>query len=322
MSEMIHVPSVTREPLPFDLTIQSLLELFASGRNPRTLAAYRQDLEAFCDFTGAATVPAALRELLSCDAGAANAFLIGYRGGMVDRGLAPNTVNRRLAALRSLVKLARTVGLVSWSLEVPNVKSENYRDTRGPGLDAVARMFAELAGRKDPKAVRDRAILRLLFDLGLRRGEVVALDVADLDLDRGAVSVMGKARAQKELMTVTDAARKAIAAWLEVRGTEPGPLFFNCDRAGKGEANFRRLTGTGLYRMVRDLGKRVGANVRPHGIRHTAITQAVKAGTAAGMDLEEIKQFSRHSDVRTLMIYRDRERNVQGTLAGLVSAQI
>ena len=72
--------------------------------------------------------------------------------------------------------------------------------------------------------------------------------------------------------------------------------------------------------MVRILGKRVGVETRPHGIRHTAVTEAVKAATATGMGLEEVMDFSRHRNVHTLMIYRDRERNVQGKLAEMVAA--
>jgi len=104
---------------------------------------------------------------------------------LLERGLAPATVNRRLAALRSLVALARTLGLVGWTLEVGSVKAERYRDTRGPGVAAVRRLLAAVEGRVDPKALRDRAILRLLFDLGLRRAEVVGFDLEHLDLAAG-----------------------------------------------------------------------------------------------------------------------------------------
>ena len=88
--------------------------------------------------------------------------------------------------------------------------------------------------------------------------------------------------------------------------------------AGKGY----RLTGTSLYRIVRRLGEQVGLKVRPHGLRHTAITEACKLAQAKGMGLEEVLDFSRHRDVKVLMVYRDRERNVQGQLATLVAAGV
>ena len=77
----------------------------------------------------------------------------------------------------------------------------------------------------------------------------------------------------------------------------------------------------GLYKVVRGLGERVGLKVRPHSLRHTAITEACKAAQANGIGLEEVLDFSRHSrkSIAILMVYRDRERNVQGKLASLVA---
>jgi len=67
------------------------------------------------------------------------------------------------------------------------------------------------------------------------------------------------------------------------------------------------------------LGEKIGVKTRPHGIRHSAVTEAVKKAQQNGLDLEEVLDFSRHRDVRTLLIYRDRERNVQGKLSELVA---
>src|SRR5438552_1651316 len=87
-------------------------------------------------------------------------------------GVPRSTVSRRLAALRSLVKLARTLGMVPWALDVDGVRAEGYRDTRGPGRDGFRNLLALLRARADAKGARDRAVLRLLYDLGLRRAEV------------------------------------------------------------------------------------------------------------------------------------------------------
>src|SRR5262249_56193714 len=110
----------------------------------------------------------------------------GWGAGVEGRGLARATVNRRLAAIRSLVKLARVLGLVPWALDVEGLRSETYRDTRGPGRQGFRRLLAVLEGRADAKGLRDRALIRLLFDLGLRRAEAVRLDVGDLGLPAGA----------------------------------------------------------------------------------------------------------------------------------------
>ena len=302
-----------------DLPVSALLRVFLSGRSRQTLRAYGRDLEDFRVFTKTSTVDEAARMLLSGSHGVANGIALAYRADLLERGLQASTVNRRLAALRSLVKLAGTLGIVPWRLEVGNVRAEPYRNTRGPGRDGVRRLFEVLESRSDPKSVRDLGVLHLLYDLALRRGEVVALDLDDVDLDARTISVLGKGHTEKAILTLSDPARAALADWLRVRGREPGPLFVNFDRAGKGTG---RLTGTSVYRLIRKLGEEAGIQARPHGLRHTAVTEACKAAQANGLPLEEVLDFSRHRDVKVLMLYRDRERNVQGRLASLVASGV
>lgn len=314
----ITAPPQALAPGPPEPDVAPLIAAFLAGRSEPTLRAYRQDLEQFRAFTGDATLEEAVSRLLESGHGNANAWTLAFRSAMGERGVAPATINRRLAALRSLVKLARMLGRIPWALDVENVRHETYRDTRGPGRAAVQRLIASAAGdATSPRAVRDHALLRLLFDLGLRRGEVVALDLADLDLERSAVSVRGKGRSQKTLLTLPEPTKAALSPWLSVRGAAPGPLFVNFDRTNKGGG---RLSATSLYRIIRGAGEEQGITVRPHGLRHAAITEACKAAQAAGIGLEEVLDFSRHKSVAVLMIYRDRERNVQGAIAALVAA--
>ncbi|MES2459471.1 MAG: tyrosine-type recombinase/integrase [Armatimonadota bacterium] len=295
----------------------ALIAAYTAGRNARTLTAYRQDLEQFRLFSRAESPEAAVLRLLQSSAGEANGVALAYRAHLQDRGLTPSTINRRLASLRSLVKLARLLGFITWKIEIPGLPTEAYRDTRGPGSDGFRRLLSELAEMPEtPVTVRARAVLRLLYDLGLRRGEVVALDLADYQSDRASLSVIGKRRLEKTVLTLAPPTQEALEAWLKVRGGNPGPLFVNFDRSKKGDD---RLTPHSIYRIVRDLGKRVGIKTAPHGLRHTAITEAIKAAQANGMGLEEVLDFSRHKDVKVMMIYRDRERNVQGKLSALIA---
>jgi len=232
---------------------------------------------------------------------------------MVGRKLQAATVNRRLAAVRSLVKLARTLGMVPWSIEVENLKAQAYRDTRGPGRQGFRRLMEEAGSRTDRKALRDRAVLRLLHDLALRRAEVVALDMEDVDLESGSVTILGKGRTQKERLSLPEPTKAALASWIDARGTAPGPLFLNFDRAGKGE----RLTGTGLYLVVRDLGRKAGLTVRPHGLRHAGITEALDLTNG---NIRAVQRYSRHRDMRILNLYDDNRTDLGGDVARLVAA--
>jgi integrase/recombinase XerC len=154
-------------------------------------------------------------------------------------------------------------------------------------------------------------LLRLLHGLGLRRSEVVAIDLEDVDLEGGAVWILGKGRTAKERLTLPEPTRAALAAWIKVRGPEPGPLFINFDRRLKG----RRLTGDGLYFLVRKLGAQAGFGVRPHGLRHGAITEALDITRG---DVRSVQKFSRHRDLRTLLVYDDNRLDLAGDVARLV----
>jgi integrase len=178
--------------------LASLVTAFLAGRNARTVGAYRQDLEAFRCFLQAPTLDEAAHRLLASAPGDAPALALAYQAHLLERRLQATTVNRRLATLRSLVQFAGTVGRVAWTLDVKNVKTQPYRDTTGPGKTAIRAMLEALQARRDAKAQRDRAALRLLYDLGLRRGEAVALDVADLELTAATVAVLGKGRRQTD----------------------------------------------------------------------------------------------------------------------------
>jgi len=292
-----------------------LIDAWLAGRTARTLEAYRADLEDFRAFTGTPSVGAAAERLLTGGHGPANALALAYRASLHERGLASATINRRLAALRSLVGFARTVGLVPWALDVRNERLEPYRDTRGPGRAGVRRLFAAAERRADPKGLRDRAILRLLYDLALRRAEVVGLDRADVDLTGGTVAVLGKGRSAPARLTLPAPTGAALDAWLAVRGDAPGPLFGPLART----AHEGRLSAGGLYRIVRALGRSAGVPVRPHGLRHAAITEALDL---TGGDLRAVSRYSRHRDLRVLTFYDDSRADLAGEVARKVAGSL
>ncbi|NQU22368.1 MAG: tyrosine-type recombinase/integrase [Candidatus Nealsonbacteria bacterium] len=299
------------EPIP-DTKLRDLVATFLAGRKATTLATYRQSLDDFARFMNAARTEDAAGILLGRAHGDANHLALLYRADLVQRDLAASTVNGRLAALRSLVKLGRTLGLVSWTLEVSNVKARSYRDTRGPGREGVRAVLHQAGSRGDAKGIRDVALVRLLHDLGLRRAEVVGLDVADVDLDARLVWIVGKGQNDREGRTLPEPTAAAVKGWLDARGIEPGPLFVNFDRAGKGG----RLSGRSVHRIVKRLGRQAGVRARPHGLRHAAITEALDR---TGGDVRAVQKFSRHADMRTLQLYDDARQDLAGKVARLVA---
>src|SRR5262245_1483885 len=99
----VPVPQAQTQPSEHCSSAERLLSAFLRGRNARTLRAYRQDLTDFAVFASSRSLAEAAHRLLAHDHGAANELALGYRAYLVERGLAGATINRRLAALRSLV---------------------------------------------------------------------------------------------------------------------------------------------------------------------------------------------------------------------------
>jgi integrase/recombinase XerC len=294
-----------------------LLAAFLAGRKEETIKAYRADLEDFQAFVGASTLDQAAGLLMARGLGEANALALAYRTHLVERELAAITINRRLTALRSMIKLARTLGLIPRTLEIQGLKTEGYRDTRGPGRNGFRALLEVLNGRSDAKTVRDRAILRCLFDLGLRRKEVITLDLEDFDRQAGTLAVLGKGRTAKNTLTLPPQTRQSLETWIDARGLEPGPLFLTMNRANQGDG--LRLTAAGLYGMVRELGRKAGLKVWPHGIRHSAITEALDATSG---NIRAVQRFSRHKDVRVVERYDDNRQDLAGEVARKVAASV
>ena len=291
---------------------EGLLSAFFGGRNALTVRAYERDLRAFQSFLGTTTLALAAQLFFTLEEAQANAVLVSYKNMLVSSKLSPSSVKRRLAALRSLMKLAKRVKLCRYDLDIESVPVEALRDTRGPGREGFLKMMAVLEGRTDPKSIRDRALLRILYELGLRRNEAVSVDLEHLNLEQGWVKVLGKAQRQRQMLTLPDKTKEALRAWLKVRGEEPGALFLALDRANWG----RRLSGDGLHWICESVGKMAGIEVKPHGLRHAAITDALDATNG---DIRAVRRFSRHKSLDMLLIYDDNRKDMGGEISRMLS---
>jgi integrase/recombinase XerC len=302
-----------QEPLTVDLTPGGLWAAFTHGRNPKTLRAYQQDFKDLQAFLGLSSPQEVCAFLLQKGQAEINAVSLSYRHSLQQKKLAPATQNRRISALKSLLKLARFVGVTDTTIELTPVPQEKYRDTQGPGREGFLQMLAVLEEKSTAKSLRDRAILRLLYDVALRRFEVVSLDLRHYEPKRGSLSIHGKGRAHRQVLQLPEPTRAALDAWIDRRGREVGPLFTTLDPAKKGSG---RLTDDGLYSMIKELGKKIGLEVRPHGLRHAAITDALDATQG---DVRAVQRFSRHKDLRVLTHYDDARQDMAAEVSRLVA---
>jgi integrase/recombinase XerC len=305
-----------------------LLARWEEGRAPDTLVAYRGDLAYFvrwaneqrASWEGADELPPLnpgdmVDYLFKRSQGEANEIARAYRSQMTDAGLAPATINRRLSVLRSLVGLGQELGFVPWVMKIKNVKAEAYRDTRGPAPADVLRLFEHVGAQKNRgKAVRDVAILSLIFGMGLRIKECSGLDLADLDDRAKRIAVMRKGKREKTLLSLPRESLAALRIWVRVRGSKPGPLFLRMV-PGPGSRHVvgaTRLSNAGFAEEMDRWGAELGLNLHPHALRHSAITAVLDASNG---DARRARKFSGHAKLETLLIYDDARADVAGDMA-------
>lgn len=320
-------------------TAESILDAWRAGKSPHTMRSYHQDLATFARFLSERdgsilTVEGGLERLFRMDSAGAHAVVLSFRASLLEANLAPASINRALATLRSVSKLARMLGMVSggWYLEVPGVKAERRRDTRGPATDEIKRMIAATAGDTETQT-RDAAIVTTLYCLGLRVSELCGMRLEETDLARGTAWIRGKARRERELVPLPPTVVDALRRYLRHRGAATrGPLFARRPRLRRQAGLFDEpassahasLHPRSVLRLVTELGERVGVRVWCHALRHTAITEAIIRGQQAGLGLDQIRAFSRHRSLATMLVYRDeRDREgVQRQLAQVVAGTL
>jgi integrase/recombinase XerC len=215
-----------------------------------------------------------------------------------EHGYAKTTIARRLAALRSWFRFLCRQGTLAVN-PAEGVRGQR-QDKKLPHFLAAAEINRLLAAPEgdDPLARRDRAMLETLYSAGLRVGELVGVNLDDLDLDGGTLTVRGKGKRERLGMLGSQAVT-AILAWLEVRGTlsptiARQPALFLNHRGG-------RLTVRSVGRLLEKYLTQAGLDPRtsPHTLRHSFATHLLDAGA----DIRGVQELLGHRSLTTTQIY-------------------
>ena len=269
---------------------------------PRTVEAYAGDLAGFVEWSGrgGVTGPAEVDRTL----------LRRYVAHLATRRYAKRSIARKVSALRRYFTWAARTE------RIPRDPSTGLSAPRGDGrLPRVLRQDELVTLLDDPPAAiadddiavrtRDDAVLELLYGSGLRVGELCALGLGDLDLDRGRAVVWGKGGKQRAV-PLSGPAVDALRAWVH------GPRVTVAEGAADGDALFlnrrgHRLTPRDARRI---LDRRAAAPTHPHALRHTFATHLLDGGA----DLRAVQELLGHADLATTQRYthvsRERLRSV------------
>ncbi|MDT8279987.1 MAG: tyrosine recombinase [Erythrobacter sp.] len=265
---------------------EAFLAMLAAERGAaaNTLAAYRRDLGGAEEAIG--DLAAAPRDAVASLAGEWAA-------------LAPASVARKASALRQFFGFAVDEG---WRRDDPSGALPSPR-TRRPlpkvmGHDSIAALFAraeqEAAG-DDPKAVRQLALIELLYGSGLRATELVALPLVAVPRDAPFLTITGKGGATR-LVPVGARALEALARWVALRPAVPASRYLFPSRTGQHLSRMR------LFQLIKGLAARAGldpAAISPHVLRHAFATHLLEGGA----DLRVLQTLLGHADISTTQIY-------------------
>jgi len=281
-----------------DELIEKFCAYLAAERNfsPLTRYYYRADLREFAAFC------AGLEEVESVSELEINRLTEGHIRAYLrmlreERKLKKSSVNRHMATLRSFYKyLCRIKAVEQNYAERLSTPKADRRLPHFLYYDEMAAVLEAPAGNLQGK--RDRAILELLYAAGLRVSEATALNVRDIDWERGYVQVLGKG-GKPRLQPLAGPALQVIAAYLEARSAAglccgpEDPLFLN--RFGKrlSDRSFRQIVDK--YAAEAALAK----HISPHGLRHTFATHLLDNGA----DIRVVQRLLDHENINTTQIY-------------------
>ena len=227
---------------------------------------------------------------------------------MVEQHLGARTVNHALVVLRGVLREAWRIGLLDGDVfaRLADVKGlrTNTEPPSGRHVEAteLRALLAAAASGSGAAALRDGAILALLFGCGLRRAEVAAMNREDV-ADDGRVRVHGKGGRERDVW-LRNGFAVLVGRWLEVRGAAPGPLFGRARRGGG--VGGGRISGSGVHAVVLRLAKAAGVcDVSAPDFRRTWVGNLLDKGVA----LPTVQALAGHSDPATTARY---DRRIDG----------
>lgn len=228
---------------------------------------------------------------------------------------APATANKMLAAIRGVLKVAWQLGQIPThdyylAIRWEPIRAKTLSRRRALSLGELRALFDTCArditqdGKIRAVAIRDAAVIATLYGAGLRRSELVALDVRDCDAKTGRFHIRTGKGQKPRVVYAGCGVREALTAWLELRGEEPGPLFLPLLKSGR--IAYRRLTDQTIFTLLSRRGQQAGVtDFSPNVLRRSFISNLLDAGVEIGT----VQNLAGHVAVATTTRY-DRQDKV------------
>jgi len=229
--------------------------------------------------------------------------------------LSAATINLRLAALRGVLRVAWQLGEMSSedflrATNLKDIKSDTLPSGRSLTVSEVHDLLNTCSSDFGPSGYRDSAILALLYGSGLRREEIVRINLSDYRPKEQQILIHGKGRRER-IAYLTNGSAVYVSEWLEVRGNEPGPMFLKVDKSGRIHQG-ERLSSGAIYAIISK--RRKLANVdkfSPHDLRRSYVSHLLDKG----VDIALVSRLVGHSSVTVTQLYdlRGRKAEIKAT---------
>ena len=237
--------------------------------------------------------------------------IANIRSTLQNQGKSANTINLTLSACRGVMKACFNLSLIKADQlisinEVKRVRGKRLPSGRSLSHQETKALIAACKRDKTINGRRDLAVIALMLASGLRRSEVVALDIENYDTNNGQLLVMaGKGNKQRVVFIQTDA-RRLIKPWIDCRGKEVGKLFQSI--RNKNDILNRKMNSQSIYDLIKKRSIEANiANCKPHDFRRTFVTRLLESG----VDINTVRQLVGHSDIQTTARYDLRDEKEQ-----------
>ncbi len=267
------------------------------GRSERTIRNYDFYLRRFADWAKNPAPSKISREMIH----RYRLYLNRLAEGREEITLKKSTQNYHLIALRSFLKYLSKYDIPSLAPEQIELAKQSKRTVDFLEAGELSRILAmPLSVSAGMIALRDQAILELLFSAGLRVSELTGLKIEQVNLQRDEFTVRGKGD-KPRLCFLSDSVKKAIRAYLEKRRDTSAYLFVSHDRAKQGRKNTGPLTPRSVQRLVERYATAAGITkkITPHTLRHTFATDLLLSGA----DIRSVQSMLGHESITTTQVY-------------------
>jgi len=282
-----------------DRSITEFLEYLEveRGRSARTIRNYDFYLRRFSTWAGHPDPKKIVAELVR----KYRLWLNRSLPGREEETLKKSTQNYHLIALRAFLKYLARRGISSLAPEQIELSKQTSRQVDFLESDELERILSMPMKQKEGLvALRDKAILEMLFSTGTRVSELANLKIDQVNLTRDEFTVRGKGD-KLRVVFLSDRAKAALKAYLDAR-RDPSPyLFVSHDRAKAGREETGPLTPRSIERTVAFYAKAAGITKRitPHTLRHTFATDLLRGGA----DIRAVQSMLGHASITTTQIY-------------------